>query len=110
MPQQNSSSRRDFLKRTALAGATGFPMIVASSTIGRGATPPSDRIQMGSIGVGNMGSGHLRGADRDGRALASTLIGIEAARQGKHMYHEKPMALSVAEAKAERQGELHRRC
>jgi len=31
------------------------------------------------------------------------LIGIEAARRGKHMYYEKPMSLTVAEAKAVRE-------
>jgi predicted dehydrogenase len=155
VPEAKGSSRRDFLQRAAAIGAAGFPAIVPGSALGYGATPPSDRIQMGSIGVGNMGSGHLRGLlqyedvhvmaicdvqqPRRERAKAAVdtkygdtacgdhsdfrellarkdidavliatgerwhpLIGIEAARQGKHMYHEKPMALSVAEAKAER--------
>ncbi|NQT26959.1 Gfo/Idh/MocA family oxidoreductase [candidate division KSB1 bacterium] len=35
------------------------------------------------------------------------LIGLEAARQGKHMYYEKPLALSIEEAKAIRKA-VHR--
>jgi hypothetical protein len=39
----------------------GFPMIVTSRVRGRnGATAPSEKIVMGCIGVGSMGSGHLR--------------------------------------------------
>jgi predicted dehydrogenase len=149
-------ARREFLKRTA-AGIAGFPAIVPASALGlSGATPPSERIVMGSIGVGNMGSGHLRGllqyddvrvaavcdvqetrrqrakavvdaaygdqscavyndfrellarGDIDAVLIATgerwhPLIGMEAARRGKHMYQEKPMCLSVAEAKAQRE-------
>ncbi len=38
------------------------PLIVPSRVLGsqHGGTPPSDRIQIGFIGVGRMGSGHLR--------------------------------------------------
>ena len=111
---------------------------------------PNDRINMGFIGVGGMGNGHVRsfiehddvhvvavcdvnrqhadGAARiankhygdqdcvvynDFRELLSrkdidaivmatpdhwhTLIGIEAARNGKHMYYEKPLSLFFRE-------------
>jgi predicted dehydrogenase len=36
-----------------------------------------------------------------------SLIGIEAARNGKHMYYEKPLAMSVVEAKAIRNAVKH---
>ncbi|MBN1420859.1 MAG: Gfo/Idh/MocA family oxidoreductase [Planctomycetes bacterium] len=43
--------RRDFLKRGA---SLGLPFLVSGSALGRGsAPPPSDRILMGAIGVGN---------------------------------------------------------
>ncbi len=54
----NPVSRRRFLKQgtAALGGAIAGPMIVPSSVLGlNGATPPSERLTMGSIGVGGMG-------------------------------------------------------
>lgn len=148
--------RRGFLKRTltGAAGVLGFPTIVPSTVLGaNGATPPSERITIGCIGAGRMGSGHVRdcasredvrvlavcdaqesrrhrakqavdakysdsgcAAYNDFRELLSRddidavviatgerwhpLIGIEAARRGKHIYCEKPMAVTAAEAKA----------
>jgi len=55
--------RREFMKGTlaGAAGVLGFPTIIPASALGAdGATPPSDRITMGSIGVGSMGSGDMR--------------------------------------------------
>ena len=150
--------RRQFIKNTAgLAAGFGLPMILPSRVLGRnGATAPSDRIVMGCIGVGEMGSGHVRSflgyddvriaavcdvrkehrerakkavdghygdsacaAFRDFRELLAdpeidavliavpdhwhALIGIEAARNGKSMYYEKPMGVSVAQAIAVRE-------
>jgi len=53
-----SQSRRSFLKRTALAGsAVAFPTIVPSSVLGaNGQVPPSERITVGFIGVGDHGT------------------------------------------------------
>ncbi len=51
-------TRRGFLKRTAGAGmaAAGFS-IVPSSVFGRdGSVPPSERITVGGIGIGNRGT------------------------------------------------------
>lgn len=52
------TSRRKFLKRTALAwGALTLPQIVPSSALGLGGkTPPSERLVMGGIGLGGRGS------------------------------------------------------
>jgi hypothetical protein len=150
--------RRKFLKQTAAAAAAfTLPLIAPSRVFGRsGIVSPSDRIVMGCIGVGEMGSGHVRSflgyddvriaaicdvrrehRDRakqavdehygdsacasyaDYRELLAdpgidavliavpdhwhSLIGIEAARRGKSMYYEKPMGVSVAQAKAVRE-------
>jgi len=57
-------NRRDFLKRASgvTAGALAFPYIVPGSALGNaGGVAPSNRIAMGSIGVGSMGTGDMRG-------------------------------------------------
>jgi predicted dehydrogenase len=56
------SSRRKFLRQTAIiAGIGGVPWIIPSSVRGGGSTiVPSERIPVGLIGRGLMGSGHLR--------------------------------------------------
>ena len=135
----------------------GLFTVVPASALGRGGQPaPSERITLGAIGVGSMGTGHVRAflAQPDVRLLAVCdvrkehrdrakrladesygdsacatcndfreilarpdldavviaapehwhgLMGIEAARRGKHMYYEKPMAMSVREAQAVRE-------
>lgn len=55
------ATRRDFLKTTGLtAAAFGFPTIIPSSALGNADTPPpSERIVMGGIGLGNQGSGDM---------------------------------------------------
>jgi predicted dehydrogenase len=158
MMQSKHANRRAFLKSLAgTAAVAGFPTIIPASALGAdGNVPPSDRIVMGSIGVGGQGGGHLRsllnfndvrvvgvcdvqetrrqnakksvdaryGVDtctayNDFRELLArpdidavliavpdhwhALIGLEAARNGKHMYYEKPMGVSFAEAKAMRE-------
>ncbi|MFM7107666.1 MAG: Gfo/Idh/MocA family protein [Planctomycetaceae bacterium] len=57
-------SRRSFLKSagTAAAGLAAAPYVITSKALGDAATPPaSDRIVMGGIGIGNMGSGDQGG-------------------------------------------------
>ena len=57
-------SRRQFLKSATgvTAGAIAFPYVVSSSALGQGdSVAPSNRIVMGAIGVGSMGTGDLRG-------------------------------------------------
>jgi len=55
---QTDISRRKFLGQTAAAiGAIGFPYVVSSSAVGAGGSvPPSERIVIGSIGVGGQGT------------------------------------------------------
>lgn len=53
-------SRRHFLQRAASAASVAAPLIVPASALGRaGRIAPSERIVMGSIGVGNMGFGDM---------------------------------------------------
>ena len=55
-------SRRQFLKRAAIAaGAVAAPCLIPASALGlNGAVPPSERIVLGGMGVGNRGSDDLR--------------------------------------------------
>jgi len=60
---RNNISRRQFLKRasTIAAGAMGFPYVIQSTALGKGTRlAPSNRIVMGCIGVGSMGTGDMR--------------------------------------------------
>ena len=60
MVQNKKITRRSFLGRTAggVAGGFVFPAIVPSSALGLDGRPsPSNRVAMGSIGVGPQGSG-----------------------------------------------------
>jgi predicted dehydrogenase len=64
MTHLNQYSRRQFLRRSSMAlGLTlAAPTLVPASALGRdGTTAPSERINMGFIGLGGQGSGHLFG-------------------------------------------------
>ena len=59
MPQKKDSlSRRRFVKTAVAAGVAAMtPTIIPSSALGRdGATPPSERVIVGGIGIGNRGT------------------------------------------------------
>ena len=55
------SNRRSFLKRSAaLASAFAVPAFVPGSVLGKdGQVAPSERVTLGSIGVGSMGRERL---------------------------------------------------
>jgi len=53
-------NRRQFLHRAAASAAIAFPAIVPASALGRaGRVAPSERVVLGSIGVGTMGFGDM---------------------------------------------------
>lgn len=61
-----NTTRRRFLKESALS--LGAPLIVPASVLGKGgATAPNDRVQLGCIGVGGMGTGNLNSFLQDPR-------------------------------------------
>jgi len=75
MLQKNKVNRRGFLKRTTeiAAGAIAFPYIVPASVFGKtGGVAPSNRIVMGCIGTGWMGTDNLRSflSEPDARIVA----------------------------------------
>ena len=54
-------NRRSFIKSGVAVSALGFPTIISSRVLGRNGNPgANDRLVFGMIGVGNMGSGHVR--------------------------------------------------
>ena len=59
---RHQSTRRNFIKQVAAgAAALGFPYMIPSSALGNaGAVAPSNRITMGAIGVGGMGTVDLK--------------------------------------------------
>ena len=62
------TSRQTFLGHglAAVATAVAAPCLVPASALGfNGATPPSDRICMGFVGLGGQGGGHLFGGGLD---------------------------------------------
>ena len=62
--EQRTIDRREFLKKAAgvTAGVAAFPHIVSSSALGNaGSVAASNRIVMGCIGMGGMGTGDMRG-------------------------------------------------
>ncbi|GAF78741.1 unnamed protein product, partial [marine sediment metagenome] len=67
--------RRDFLKTAAAVAA---PMIVPASALGRdGATPPSERVTLGCIGVGNRGSSNMRHFLREPRVQVVAVCDVD---------------------------------
>ena len=80
-------TRRRFLSRTvALTGIAAAPWIIPSPTEGANANvSPSERIAVGLIGKGLMGSGHLRrlAGDRDVQVLAVCDVDRKRCEKGR---------------------------
>ncbi len=156
MSERECINRRRFLKKSAklAAGAVAFPYIVPSSALGlAGGVAPGNRITLGCIGLGGMGTGNMRGfleqsgaqvvavcdvdtghreaardavnqryenqdcaAYNDFRELIArpdidavsiavpdhwhAIPAVMAARAGKDVYAEKPLAYSIPEGRA----------
>lgn len=83
----SSLPRRDLLKG-ALAGSAavlGFPTIIPSSALGAdGATAPSDRITLGSIGVGRMGGGNTRALLRFNDVRVTAICDVQETRRNEY--------------------------
>jgi len=88
-------SRRKFVKKTAriTAAAVAFPYVVPSAAIGNaGAVPPSNRITLGMIGVGDHGTGtNLRGflEQSDARVLAVCDVDKNRRERARNIVNDK---------------------
>ena len=77
--------RRDFLKTLAAGAVVGFPAIVPSSALGRdGFVAPSERIVLGAIGVGRMGSGDMRSFLSKPEVRVAAICDVQQARQEQY--------------------------
>ena len=93
-------SRRQFLRTSAALGAAALaaPTIIPASALGRnGTTAPSERINMGFIGLGGQGSGHLLGG-------AWTYI------PGGYAGDNRVQVLAVCDVAKDRRDKAHKRC
>ncbi len=78
--------RRQFLKRTTgmALGASVFPYIVPGSALGlNGAVAPSNRITVGCIGVGGMGTSNLSGFLDDARAQVVAVCDVDGTHRAR---------------------------
>lgn len=99
------STRRDFLKSASAAaiGAMGLPLFIPSSALGRsGTVAPSNRITIGCIGVGGMGTGNMQSflgipeaqviavcdVDAKHRASAKSMVETKTGRKGVAEYND----------------------
>ena len=72
--------RRQFLKAAAgaAAGAVSFPYFVPGAALGKdGSVAPSNRITMGSIGLGGMGTGDMRGLLETGEVQVLAVCDVD---------------------------------
>ncbi|MBI2926786.1 MAG: Gfo/Idh/MocA family oxidoreductase [Verrucomicrobia bacterium] len=93
-------SRRQFLRRTTtgLGAALAAPTLIPASALGLdGATPPSERITMGFVGLGGQGSGHLLGG-------AWTYV------PGGYVARPDVQVLAVCDVRKERRDQALARC
>lgn len=85
-----AESRRSFLKQSAMAtAALGFPTIVPAAVFGQNA--PSNRINIGAIGVGRISRGHdLPGTWKYDQARIMAVCDLDAKRveQGKILLND----------------------
>lgn len=77
-------NRRQFLKTgAALAGSVALPTIVPAAALGRTSRPAaSDRITLGFIGTGNMGTNHVMSFLRDERVQIAAVCDVNRGSGG----------------------------
>ncbi len=99
----NTINRREFLKAAAaVSAAPAFLSIVPRHVLGRGQTPPSDKLNIAGIGVGGMGGNNLNNleaenivalCDVDPNYAAKTVANVP----GRQVLHRLPPDAGGAE-------------
>ena len=96
MVDQVRATRRQFLK--AAAATVAMPYVVAGTALGAGGgVVPSERVNMGFIGLGGQGSGHLLGG-------AWTYV------PGGYVAREDVQVMAVCDVRRERRNAAWQRC
>ena len=76
-------SRRNFLKTSAVVGSSFF--IVPRHVLGKGYVPPSDRLNLASIGAGGKGYGDIKNASDGGINNVVALCDVDSKAAEKSM-------------------------
>ena len=85
-------SRRQFLQ-SAVSAALAAPSIIPASALGRaGQPPPSDRINLGIIGVNGMGSGNLANCAKYLDVVVTAICDVSRDRREKALEQHKNTA------------------
>ena len=71
--------RRQFIKATA-ATVFGFQIVPRHVIGGTGFTPPSEKLNLGCIGIGGQGGGDIRDLDESGLANIVALCDVDLDR------------------------------
>lgn len=77
--QSNSTSRRNFIKNTAMAAAGSF-FIVPRHVLGKGFLAPSDKLNIAAIGAGGKGASDIANAYNKGANNVVALCDVDWAR------------------------------
>lgn len=95
--RKRGTTRRQFLRQSAAAtAAVAVPYFVPASALGRdGATAPSERITVGVVGTGGMGTGHVEWLAARAEVEVVALCDVDAAHVER--------ARQAAEAKSGKQ-------
>src|SRR5688572_23359310 len=86
---------RSISRRRVLAGglAAAAFTIVPRHVLGAGATPPSEQLTKGVIGVGGMGRGHIKGSiNPESRLLAIADVEDNHIAEARKMVGQEPKA------------------
>jgi len=73
---KQTKTRRNFLKETTLAASSFF--IVPRHVLGRGYTPPSDKLNIAAIGAGGKGASDIKNAYNEGKNNVVALCDIDS--------------------------------
>src|SRR5919108_227278 len=111
-PEQSGVSRRGFLKTTAAATALAAPYFVPASVFG--AKAPSNRINVGCIGVGNQGFPNmlrfLKQSDCQVLAVCDVNRGSHGYKEPGDFYGREPAKKEVEQYYSEKSGSAYTGC